>query len=127
MPEPPGIAPETWEEEWADVRRDMAGGAVYLAEDDEGVIGTARATAPERGDSHLYLGHVRPRARRQGVAKALVRACAHDAKAAGATRMSLDVLAMEVEDAARSLGAIIGRDIDAEVLDQIFSRFCIGK
>jgi GNAT superfamily N-acetyltransferase len=93
VPEPPGTAPETWEEEWGDVRRDMDGGAVYLAEDDEGVIGTARATAPLRGDSRLHLVHVRPRARRHGVAKALVRACAHDVKDAGATRMSLDVLA----------------------------------
>ena len=25
VPEPPGTAPETWEEGWADVRKDMAG------------------------------------------------------------------------------------------------------
>ena len=49
VPEPPGAAPETWEEEWADVRRDIDEGAVFLAEDDEGAVGTARATAPERG------------------------------------------------------------------------------
>ena len=28
VPEPPGFLPETWEEEWADVTRDMREGAV---------------------------------------------------------------------------------------------------
>jgi len=37
------------------------------------------------------------------------------------------VLAWELEDAAKALGVILGRDVDAEVLDQIFASFCIGK
>src|SRR3954449_13163511 len=88
VPEPPGTAPETWEEEWADVRADLDGGAVYLAEDDEGVAGMARAAAPTHGRSHLGVVHVRPRARRQGVATDLVRACVAEVKARGATRVS---------------------------------------
>jgi ribosomal protein S18 acetylase RimI-like enzyme len=92
VPEPPGTAPETWDEEWADVQVALGGGAVYLAEDDEGVVGTARATPPDRGRSHLTLVYVRPGARRQGVAKALVHACAEDVREKGAERMSLDVL-----------------------------------
>lgn len=92
VPEPPGTAPDTWEEEWADVRVAIAGGAAYVAEDDQGVVGMARATPPDRGRSHLVLVYVRPRARRLGVAKALVRACADDVRATGAERMSLDVL-----------------------------------
>jgi ribosomal protein S18 acetylase RimI-like enzyme len=92
VPEPPGTAPETWEEEWDDVRADLDGGAVYLAEDDDGAAGFARAGAPSHGRSHLGLVHVRPRARRRGVATALVRACVDEVKAKGATSISLDVL-----------------------------------
>jgi ribosomal protein S18 acetylase RimI-like enzyme len=91
--EPPGAVPETWDEEWTDVRRDIDAGAVFIAEDQEGAVGTARATAPRRGTSHLHLVHVRPRARRQGVAKALIQACIQEVKAKGATRITLDVLA----------------------------------
>jgi ribosomal protein S18 acetylase RimI-like enzyme len=92
VPEPPGAQPETWDEEWADVRRDIDEGAVFIAEDEEGAAGTARVTAPKRGTSHLHLVHVRPRARRQGVAKALVHACVQEVKEKGATRITLDVL-----------------------------------
>jgi ribosomal protein S18 acetylase RimI-like enzyme len=92
VPEPPGTAPETWEDEWADVRKALDGGAVYLAEDEEGAVGMARAAPPEHGRSHLVVVHVRPRARRRGVAKALVRACVDEVKEKGASRVSLDVL-----------------------------------
>jgi ribosomal protein S18 acetylase RimI-like enzyme len=92
VPEPPGWVPETWDEEWGDVQLALDDGAVYLAEDDEGVAGVARATPPDHGRSHLALVHVRPRARRQGVAKALVLACAGEVHAKGAERMSLEVI-----------------------------------
>lgn len=46
---------------------------------------------------------------------------------AAAGGMTQDVLAMELEDACGALGGILGRDVDAEVLDRIFSEFCIGK
>jgi hypothetical protein len=52
----------------------------------------ARAAPPEHGRSHLVVVHVRPRARRRGVAKALVRACVDEVKEKGASRVSLDVL-----------------------------------
>src|SRR5262245_27011343 len=92
VPEPPGAVPETWEEEWVDVRRDIDQGAVFVAEDEEGTVGTSRASAPTRGTSHLHMVHVRPRARRQGVAMALVQACVQEVKEKGATRITLDVL-----------------------------------
>jgi len=92
VPEPPGTAPETWDEEWADVQVALAGGAVYLAEDEDGVAGMARATPPDRGRSHLVLVFVRPRARREGVAKALILACVEEVQEKGAERLSLDVL-----------------------------------
>jgi ribosomal protein S18 acetylase RimI-like enzyme len=92
VPEPPGTAPGTWQEEWAEIRQNLLGGAVYLAEDEDGTIGMARAGAPDRGRSHLVLVYVRPRARRRGVGKALVRACVQEVKEKGAKRVSLDVL-----------------------------------
>jgi hypothetical protein len=52
----------------------------------------ARAAAPIRGRTHVTLVHVRPRARRQGVAKALIGACIREMKDKGATLVSLDVL-----------------------------------
>ncbi|RYF12460.1 MAG: tRNA uridine-5-carboxymethylaminomethyl(34) synthesis GTPase MnmE [Deltaproteobacteria bacterium] len=38
-----------------------------------------------------------------------------------------DLLALDVERAAAKLGHILGRDVDAALLSEIFSRFCIGK
>ena len=92
VPEPVG-EPESWEQEWADTLDDIRGGGVFIAEDDEGPIGVGRIEAPERGVAHIQLVHVRPRARRQGVAKALIAACADDAKARGASFISLEVVA----------------------------------
>jgi ribosomal protein S18 acetylase RimI-like enzyme len=85
--------PETWADEWKDTLDDIRTGGVFLAEDGEGVLGAARIEAPVRGRSHVQLVHVRPRARRQGVAKELLRECARHAHAQGARFVSLDVLA----------------------------------
>jgi tRNA modification GTPase len=41
--------------------------------------------------------------------------------------LTLDVLAVEVEEATRQLGHILGRDVELEVLDRIFADFCLGK
>jgi ribosomal protein S18 acetylase RimI-like enzyme len=93
VPEPPGFVPETWAEEWQDTLDDIRGGGVFLAEDEDGVVGVARVEAPVRGRSHVQLVHVRPRARRRGVLKALLRECAADAHARGAHLVSLEVTA----------------------------------
>ncbi|HWB23724.1 MAG TPA: GNAT family N-acetyltransferase [Gaiellaceae bacterium] len=89
---PPSPEPQTWEVEWVSVRANVADGAVYLAEDDEGVAGVVEASAPVRGRAHVVLVYVRPRARRQGVAKALLAECVRDSKEKGASLVSLDVL-----------------------------------
>ena len=74
VPAPPEDV-ETWEQEWQDVAADIGGrGAVYLAEDDEGVGRRSRARRRSRGDVwYVVFAYVRPRARRQGVLKALLR------------------------------------------------------
>jgi ribosomal protein S18 acetylase RimI-like enzyme len=84
--------PESWAEEWHDTLVDMRSGGVFLAEDDEGPLGVARVKAPVNGRAHVELVHVRPRGRRQGVAKALLRECADDARSRGAGFISLEAL-----------------------------------
>jgi ribosomal protein S18 acetylase RimI-like enzyme len=84
--------PETWKEEWKDIRDDLSGGGVFVAEDEHGPVGIARVEAPSHGRAHVHLVHVRPRARRQGVAKALIAECAADAKARGAGFLTLEAL-----------------------------------
>ena len=93
VPEPADVGPGAdWAAEWSGVTADLSGGAVYLAEDGEGPVGLARASAPDHGRSHLAVVFVRPRARRRGVAKALVAACAEEVGSRGAVRLSLEVI-----------------------------------
>lgn len=92
VPEPAGFLPETWDEEWGDVQKNLATGAVFLAEDDGGPVGVARLEESRQGSSFLHLVYVRPRARREGVTKALLRACAEVAREQGSKTMSLEVL-----------------------------------
>jgi ribosomal protein S18 acetylase RimI-like enzyme len=91
VPEPPGHLPESWDEEWADTLDDLRGGSVFLAEDDQGVVGVARAEAPVRGRTHLQLVYVRPRARREGVTKSLLLECVREGRERGASTVSLEV------------------------------------
>ncbi len=101
VPEPDGFQPDTWDEDWADMSANIENGAVFIAEDDEGPVGLAEARAAEPRRWHLDTVYVRPRGRRQGVAKALVAACAAAAGEEGVTHVSLEVvsanqLAMDV-------------------------------
>jgi len=88
---------EPWEEEWPDTLDDIRGGGVFVAEDEQGAVGVARIEAPRRGQAHIQLVYVRPRARREGVAKALLAECVADAKARGGEWVSLEVLASNDE------------------------------
>lgn len=92
VPEPVGFVPETWEQDWKDTLENIATGAVFIAEDDAGPVGVARLEKPEYGASHIQLVFVRPRGRRQGVTKALLRACAEVAREHGSGMVSLEVL-----------------------------------
>jgi tRNA modification GTPase len=55
-------------------------------------------------------------------AKALGRAERLGRRGAGA-----ELVALELREALAALGAIVGRDAGGEVLERIFSRFCVGK
>ena len=113
-PEPPGFAPESWEGAWGRIRAALADGAVALALDEEGGAGLAWMLAPERGRSRLELVYVRPRARRQGLAKALLAECLTAIAAKGATSVSLEVV--EANTAARSVWRRLGFEEVARVM-----------
>jgi len=85
VPEPEGFRPDTWEEAW----KELSGEVGYLAEDESGAVACAFATHPEHGRFHITLVHVRSRARRKGIAKALVRKLVAEL---GAEWVSLDVV-----------------------------------
>jgi len=111
VPKPPGYVPETWEEEWSDTLDDLRGGSVFLAEDDQGVVGVVRAEAPVRARTHIQLVYVRPRARREGVTKALLAACLNDARERGVANISLDVLTANEDAVAVCSTAYAGRAV----------------
>jgi ribosomal protein S18 acetylase RimI-like enzyme len=94
VPEPEGFEPDSWQEDWKAMREHMTAGAgaVFLAEDDDGAIGLIDVAAAEPRRWHVETVHVVSRARRQGVAKALLRAGAAAAREAGAAHVSLEVL-----------------------------------
>ena len=93
IPAPPEFV-ETWDEEWQDVSADIGGrGAVFLAEDDEGVAGALRATMLPGDVWHVVFAHVRPRVRRQGVLKQLMAPALAEGRSRGSNRVTLDVMA----------------------------------
>src|SRR5581483_9517258 len=77
IPAPPGDQ-ESFDEDWVDTSADIRGGAVYLAEDDEGPLGIVRVSAPERDQVFINQAHVSARGRRRGVLKELLRAALAD-------------------------------------------------
>jgi ribosomal protein S18 acetylase RimI-like enzyme len=92
IPAPPEFV-ETWEQEWEDVSADIGGrGVVYLAEDDDGVAGSVRATMLPGGVWHIVFAHVRPRARRQGLLKRLLAPVIEEGRSRGSMRVTLDVM-----------------------------------
>jgi hypothetical protein len=41
--------------------------------------------------------------------------------------LTLDVMAMDIRQAAHELSQMTGGDLDRDILEQVFSRFCVGK
>jgi len=92
VPDPEPIPPDTWEADWPAWQQAAVDGAITLAEDEQGVAGVAIVTPPERGCAHVDLVYVAPRARRRGIAKALLAAALGQVRERGATVVTLDVL-----------------------------------
>lgn len=89
----------------------------------------AAAAAAATEDAHAagpapqeILGNLRHRQQLQAALTALGEV--EEGMAQGAP---MDLLLSDLQQAVRALGQIVGRDVDARVLDRIFSDFCIGK
>ena len=50
-----------------------------------------------------------------------------DALRMTASREPLDIIEIDVRSAYDYLGEIIGETVSDEILDEVFSRFCLGK
>ena len=124
VPAPPEFV-ESWEEEWQDVAADLAGrGAVFLAEDEEGLAGAVRARAIDGNVWYLVFAYVRPRARSRGVLKQLLREAVREGKERGVTRVTLDVQADNELGVAvwRRLGFVDDKYYLASGLDELAAR-----
>jgi ribosomal protein S18 acetylase RimI-like enzyme len=106
IPEPAGFGPDTWDVDWPALRESMERGSVVVAEDESGPIGFAELGVAQPGRWHLETIYVRPQARRQGVATALLRHGVERAQAAGVEHLSLDVVA--ANDVARAVWERLG-------------------
>src|SRR5690606_7675877 len=49
------------------------------------------------------------------------------ARSAFEGRMPLDLVTIDIRDAAEALGQITGESVGEDVVNEIFSRFCLGK
>ena len=54
-------------------------------------------------------------------------ACLRKAEEAVAMSVSVEMVAVDLKEALQYLGQITGEQIDEAVLNDIFSRFCVGK
>jgi len=43
------------------------------------------------------------------------------------TKMPEDFISMDLQEANDSLGEITGDSVDEEIIDRIFTKFCLGK
>ena len=50
-----------------------------------------------------------------------------DAAAITKTQEALDIIEIDIREAYDRLGEIIGETVSDEVIDEVFSRFCLGK
>jgi tRNA modification GTPase len=81
--------------------------------------GLAPGGAPSSGEVHIASERQRLLLERAAASLALARADAEDG--------ALDGLAVDLREAAEALGEISGEIATPEILETIFSRFCVGK
>ncbi len=70
----------------------------------------------------VYLSNARQRDSLQKALDALTRA-----DAANQDGMPYDLLFVDLEDVLSALGEVTGQTVQEEIIDQVFSRFCVGK
>jgi ribosomal protein S18 acetylase RimI-like enzyme len=104
----PPFLHERWEDAWEDLRKHIAEGLAFVAEDDDRVTGFVFATVPKE---HPHLCRVTdlyvvPDARRAGVARKLLRTIVDKIAARGVGNVGLEV--MMTNDAALALYKRLG-------------------
>jgi GNAT superfamily N-acetyltransferase len=114
VPEPPHRGESTFTKEWDEICELMPSGLVLLAADDQGPTGFAIAKLEEPAICYLDTVYVRPRARRHGVAKALLGEVAAWGVERGAVTMTLEVLATNVD--ARAVYDRLGFEEESRIL-----------
>ncbi len=82
---------ETWEEELVDVERRLHDAAIFIAEDDGEPVGYLGLDFRDRRIAEVQSLYVDPKARRRGVAAALIAEAAAAARAHGYSHIHLDV------------------------------------
>ncbi len=76
-----------------------------------------RLAAPERASAGLITNERHIHALEKAEAALVFAACAGQ----------LELAATDIREALHALGTITGTDVDADIIDRIFSRFCVGK
>jgi ribosomal protein S18 acetylase RimI-like enzyme len=118
VPEPEGWVPETWEEAWAAIRKHIADGVVLLAEDDQGPLAHVVVAARGGGRAHVTDAYVRPRGRRRGVTKALLREATARLASQGVRYVSLHVLTANAD--ARAVWERLGfREVERTMVTEL--------
>jgi GNAT superfamily N-acetyltransferase len=124
IPAPPEWV-EAWEQEWDDVSADIHGrGVVFLAEDENGAVGSVRAKMLPGNVWHVAAAFVRPRGRGAGVLKALLREAVAVGRDRGSARVTLNVQADNPQGVAvwRRLGFQDEAYYLATTIDQLEAR-----
>ena len=98
-----------------------SGGVDELIEALRAAVRIAVASGPSH--SELPATSLRQEAALREVADALARA----ATGLRASEPAYDLVAVDLTDARRALGEVVGRGVDDAVVASIFARFCIGK
>jgi len=86
------------------------------------VADVVSAATPQRGEEMLIVARLRHRELLEAAKGSLVQALK-----AMSTGAPLDCVSIDLRDAFNSLGQISGGDGTEDLLDAIFSEFCIGK
>jgi tRNA modification GTPase len=122
---------------------DAGGTAVAVATRVRGVLGEVRTVAIRPGGADVLIGALRaalPRvlgdaagdelpttsARQEALLTEALAALRRAETSLGAD-LSYDLIAVDLTDARRALGEMVGRGVGRDVVAEIFSRFCIGK
>ncbi len=84
-------------------------------------------TSPTKSESATETGGVTVVRKRHLTALQLAEGKLQSVLAMHEASATMDILAFELEEALRHLASILGRDVDNDLIDRIFSDFCIGK